>query len=259
MRIARDRGWFVAAPVRMPAWALAGALGGVVGATADTAGAATVQIRDAVGGETANGNPGGYYLAGTGSRPKIALGGDSFHSGYAGVFDFEINHLDGSGWQSLLALCIQPEVDLPFGTRSSDEIGAMYEPVALDDHARFSPQRAQWTRLLWANAFDDAQQNKTNAAAFQLLLWEFVTDETPNLLDGEFRLDISDPFTAGAFAVADEWLSNILGGTWTRTAQLVALTNADGQDLIMQIPAPGALALLVLLPGSRASRRRRRA
>jgi len=219
--------------------------------------AAQMQIRDAEGGESANGNPGGYYLSGTGSRPRIALGDAPFHSGYSGIFDFEIDAFDGNGWTSLYALCIQPEVDLPFGTRPGDEFGALYDVAPLHQHPRFGAVQAHRTSLLWAHAFESAKADRTSAAAFQLLIWEFATDSDADLLSGAFRIDITHAFTAEVYTIASAWLTNILDGSWTETAHLTALTSASGQDLVMQIPLPGTPAAALLMVLTAGARRRR--
>lgn len=90
------------------------------------------------------------------------------------------------------------------------------------------------------------------AVAFQLAIWEIIHDlDNLDISSGNFQ---ASGLTAGASAA----LSSLLGAVGTNgSAQLIALTSGQYQDLIIEVPAPGALALLGLagLTGRRRARR----
>lgn len=217
-----------------------------------------VQVRDAVGGEFASGNPGGFYLSGTGGRPRMSVDGNPFALGFTGVFDFEIDTGGGNGWESFLTFCIQPREDIPFGYAPGDTVGATYEIVPLAGHNGYDAVRAHQSGILWANAFALSQIDNVHAAAFQAVVWELAEDTDYDLLSGNYRLDPGHAFTSLVYTLAQSWLDNILGGAWTDSVQLAALKSERGQDLLIVVPGPGALALLLAAGGTAGARRRRR-
>ena len=226
----------------------------VVCAASSAFGGPMVQVRDAPGGEYPNGQGGGFYLQHTAAITRVSVDASTVRTEYTGVFDFEIDFLDGAGFTSLRTFCIQPEQGIAFGKNPHDLIGSAYSIRDLSLGNAAVAANADRLRILWANASDSARQDETHASAFQLLLWEFAQDETIDLLDGLFSVDPGHEPTAAALAIATQWLDLLEGGTWVdREEHLVLLHSDTSQNLLFVIPAPPALALLalILLPYSR--------
>ena len=214
-----------------------------------------VQIRDAPGGEHANGYPGGPLLPGTGSNVNGSFSNGSNGPMYMGTWALEADY--GSGFGPLITYCIEPNQNISFGFHPEDTVGATYNTETLVS-AGFTPTEAGYAGILWANAFADSQTSALKSAAFQSVLWELSEDNVINLLSGNFRLNAATQPADAVHALAQTWINNIIGGTWTNSVELIALTSPNSQDFITTvIPAPGALALLMLagLVG-RSSRRR---
>lgn len=221
------------------------------------AGAAFVQVRDAAGGEYPSGNPDGFFLSGTASYNYVYFGASPLLIEYAGTFDFEIDRGEGAGWESLQTYCIQPTNGIPFGKQPGDLVGATYEVRPLADHAGLTPLQQTYTRRLWAHAFDLSTQSALGAAAFQYLLWEFALDDDNDLVSGAFRIDLSDPHTAQAAALAQSWLDLLISDAWTDEVELALLHHAWGQDLLVRVvPGPEGFAIIVIAGLLRQRRRR---
>lgn len=233
----------------------------VVGAAAfalaatDHSQASLVQVRDAVGGEFANGNPGGPLLVGTGSTLNGSASNGSDGPLYVGTFDLEQNY--GSGWAPLITYCTEPNQNFLFGYNPPDSVGITYTTDALTNGHGFTATEANYVQILWANKWADSQTSAAKAAAFQSVVWEFTEDNTINLTAGNFRLNPGDPYTNSVLLIAQGWINNITSGQWTNAANLIVLTNPQSQDFLAQVvPAPGAA--LGLLGGVLAMGRNRR-
>jgi|WetSurMetagenome_2_1015567.scaffolds.fasta_scaffold449559_1 hypothetical protein len=104
---------------------------------------------------------------------------------------------------------------------------------------------------LWTMAYSPTM-TQSQAAAFQLAVWDIVTDLDYNVTSGNFRVTGSD---YGA-----QTLLNSLKTYAGAGANLTALSNATYQDYVVSsVPAPGALGLgglgLALLRWVRSRRR----
>ncbi len=97
-------------------------------------------------------------------------------------------------------------------------------------HTRISPSRTH-------QSGSDA-----DAAALQVAIWEAVSDGTPDLMAGEFRLIGSPDIATGAQGYLNALFSGP-GGYHTSTA--LWLDARDGQDQMMPTPEPGSLLLCV--------------
>jgi len=218
--------------------------------------AALVQIRDAPGGENANGSPNGPLLAGTGSNVSGTTTNGSDGPMYMGTWDLEADF--GGGFTPLITYCIEPNQDISFGFHPDDLVGATYNTDTLVN-AGFTATEAGYVGILWANAFADSLTSAVKSAAFQSILWEFTEDDSIDLLSGNFRLNAMSSPADQVKALAQGWIDNIIGGTWTTSVELIALTNSESQDYLAPvIPAPGAMALLALAGVVGHSRGRRR-
>ena len=225
---------------------------------AGSAQASFVQVRDAIGGESSSGSPGGKYLDGTGNllRGTADGGGAGFLS--AGTFDFEANF--GDGFEELLTYCLEPLVDIRFGEAPGDSTGWKYQQAAITD-VGLSEADIELIEILWAHAFETSKTGNIEAGAFQAFIWEVTQDGAGafNVDAGNFDMLLVIPDTAASAALATEWFNKIDSGEWTDRTQLAALIDGKSQNLLYQVPAPGSAALAAISLGVMGGRRRRSA
>ncbi len=121
--------------------------------------------------------------------------------------------------------------------------------------------RANLIEELWYNDYASALTSNSNAAAFELAIWEIINETNLSQLDvtkGSFWAQDSDSAT---LTQANTWLSGLnLDGTGSK-ANLIALTNSQYQDYVTQAPVPAppglVLAGVALASGALASGWRR--
>lgn len=124
--------------------------------------------------------------------------------------------------------------------------------------------RASYLGALYASFHDVALDSNTNAAAFQLAIWEIVHEdestvasENFDVTSGDFRAEGGNVFNVAsgeamsAVDLANAWL-NSLSNNIDPHGQMFALTNESAQDQliivnIIPLPAPMLLAGLGLL------------
>lgn len=107
--------------------------------------------------------------------------------------------------------------------------------------------------------------NSRTASAFQLALWEIVTDEDLNLAIGDFVVNNRNNNNPVTDATA--WLTNITNGTWTATGvEFTFLQSDDSQNLVAfglggptPIPLPAAGWMLIAGMGALFAAKRRAA
>ncbi len=220
-----------------------------------TAEATTVQLRDAVGGESATGEPGWYFLTGTGSITSGTIDNGSFGDLRGGTYSFEADY--GMGWESLLTYCLEPDAQIGFGVNTGSAVGLPYELTTLDQFAGLTATDEDYIEILWANAFAESQTSREKAAAFQMIVWELVRDGGFDFSAGTFQLNGNDAFTAGVIAQAQQWVGNIDGGQWTSRTDLQLLSHPDSQDYLTPVPEPATVSLLLLGAGAMVWRKRR--
>jgi hypothetical protein len=220
--------------------------------------ASMVQVRDALGGESSTGSPGGKYLDGTGILLRGTADGGPAGFFAAGTFDFEADF--GDGFDELLTYCLEPLVDIAFGDAPADSGGWKYAQTAITDIG-LSPLDIDFIQILWANAFDLSKSGHIEAGAFQSFIWEITQDGALafNVDAGNYDMLLSLPETAASAALATEWFDKIVSGEWNSSTQLAALTDSLSQNLLYQVPAPGSAALAAISLGLMSGRRRRNA
>lgn len=213
----------------------------------------TIQVRDAIGGENAEAEPGWFYLTGTGAYTQGTNGLDEFFRDlHTGTFDLEIdfNYGQGGSWQELLTYCIELREGITFGPNIEDNAnGLPFELAELTTINGITSDEQDILEILWSNAFAESTASRAGAAAFQSVVWEVVNDESVDLMGGNFMLNENDPHTAQVITQAQGWLDNVEDGTWTSRTPLMALTNPESQDLILPIPEPASISLLLVGAG----------
>ncbi len=213
------------------------------------AAAQTVQIRDAASGESEDGVPPGFFLAGTGSLTRGTNGLDEFFRDlHTGTYDFELDYGLGAGWESFITYCIELNQQIMFGVRAEDNTagGLPYHLATVTSFAGMTGADENTLEILWANAFADSTTSRVKAAAFQALTWELANDTSVDLMGGNFMLDENDPNAAAVIGQANAWYDNIQSGVWTSHTDLMLLTNRDSQDFLIPVPEPASLSLLLL-------------
>lgn len=201
---------------------------------------ADIYVRDRAGGENSNGNPNGVFQVGTGGTVQLKFNsGQSFYSQALGMYDFQMNK--GMGWESLLSFCIDPFQYLSIAGPSANP-GTPHTEVSLHGYADINDDEEELIETLWANAFELAKTSKKKAAAFQVILWETAIDNTFNLSGGNFQVK-NHNYSGEVLALANSWVNNIINGTWTDQQELHVLSSSRTQDLLVPVPAPGAMLL----------------
>ena len=179
----------------------------------------------------------------------------------AGMFRFSVNNfvntsgnapLNISSASVLDAFCIDIHTSLAYGSTG-------YSLVTADQYFKNSPAgTSDRVGQLYSRAYGSVSGSQTSAA-FQLALWEIVTeteDNTGPFLGNGF-FDASDNF-GGAKSTAEIWLTNL--DSYVSGFDLFVLSSATdengkklSQDLLVvsptppvKVPEPGTLALLAL-------------
>lgn len=101
-----------------------------------------------------------------------------------------------------------------------------------------------WTKII----------DKKSAGAFQLAVWEIVSESAMGPLDlksGTFKVTKTD--NTAAEKLAKKWLASVSNGSFDKKPKQITIFSADNtQDLltadlpVAQVPLPGALGLMLL-------------
>ena len=127
--------------------------------------------------------------------------------------------------QTFGAFCIEVDQELP----SSPNIA-----YTVTDLAALGSAKADQLKELWGRFRSAIGTDNTKAAAFQMAVWEIVSDSGKNLTAGIFKADTTTPTGAAVAAQAQSWL-NALTGTGPK-ANLFALSSPIDQDQLFEVP-----------------------
>jgi hypothetical protein len=139
----------------------------------------------------------------------------------------------------LWTFCIDVTQTPSYGTYATYDVVPLTEaPNPTFIGSTLTSARAALLQELWGR-YHSTTMNAQQAAEFQLAIWELVyeTSGTLDISSGSVRSD--------SFNAETNTLLNSLDGTGPM-ANLVALTHPVYQDLLAEVPAPGALLLASL-------------
>lgn len=188
-----------------------------------------------------------------------------FTSNPAGPFQFSVNagstdptFAPGSNFRAFCADLFQ---DVSPGQTYSYTVGPISSLPSIGGDAG---KQALVERLF--NRYYGVATDADHGGAFQLALWEVISDGPGNLNLNSGNLAVSSPDSVPAVAIAKSWLSTLEtpSPTDTNSYQLLGLFSPTAQDQITvvpnAVPAPAGLALgLVALAGFAVRRFRRTA
>jgi len=214
----------------------------------------------AVGPALADPTPtGSVYLSGANSGQitdgyiKVWGDGHSGATGYGGIYTWTTGASTGEGYLVPdFGFCIE----LPQSPRNTtyDVIPLQEAPLPPLYGSPMGSQKADYLRELWGRHFNPlwvtrkSIQDKKEAEAFSAAVWEIVYEDYESdasaydvtTWDGtgtSFRCEQADT------ALANQWLHSLTGDSAYFAPSLRAATDEQGQDFLVQIPAPGAFAL----------------
>jgi hypothetical protein len=195
----------------------------------------TVSIKY-LGASAAPGTTVSLYIDSDGTYPPYEISTDFTRAGYMA---HDVAGATGSGQyvnDPLWTFCIDACQSPSYGSYAQYDVVSLTEaPNPTFIGTTITPAKAALLEELWGRYYNTTMTEQ-QAAEFQLAIWEIVyeTSGTYDISDGSVR---SDSFNEGTNALLAG-----LDGTGPKS-QLVALTNSVYQDLLAEIPAPGALAL----------------
>lgn len=193
-----------------------------------------------------------YVGAGSGQNIKFRLNGGSEQHVFAGQLRHNISSGTGiaEDWTGEHIL---------YCTDIYEYVATSYKPftiTGLESAPNSKPMGTQTAQALYDvfNAFSDVAlmigAGNEFAAAFQVAIWEIVTDFNPdvgvsslNLDSGGFKLTQVNGSSSRSTSFTSA-ISSIFGAIGTEShSNLLALSASGSQDQLFYVPAPGPLAL----------------
>jgi hypothetical protein len=127
--------------------------------------------------------------------------------------------------------CLEPDQEFPSGNTVA------YNVIDLDSDPTNGPMgaaKANAIRELWGRFRGAIGTDGAKAAAFQMAVWEIVTDSGRDLSTGVFRAGTANATEVAVKNQAQSWL-NQLNGTGPK-ANLLALSSPTDQDQVFEVP-----------------------
>jgi hypothetical protein len=165
-------------------------------------------------------------------------------SGWAGYYNF----VNGSGLinGSFHGLCIDIGQNIYYNQTVT--FGVAQLENAPTPGVAMGVNRANLVRELWYSDYTASAQSNSNAAAFEIAIWEIINESSGNPLNvttGQFTVSAN----ASTLATANAWLQALdLTGNGPRVSNLMALTNDSYQDYAVEVPGVAAEALSTPAP-----------
>lgn len=156
----------------------------------------------------------------------------------AGYYKHDVSAATGAGTHvpdPLMGFCIDLSQNPATSYATFDVVELIQAPEPTFIGTTITTMKANLLQELWGRHYSTSLADQP-AAEFQLAVWEIVfeTSGTYDISSGSLK---SNSYNTGTNA-----LLNSLDGTGPK-ARLVALTHPDYQDMLAEIPAPGALLL----------------
>lgn len=164
---------------------------------------------------------------------------------YAGEFNFSTsgNTSGIAQWDSELnAFCV--ELDEALSTSATTyNVTSYIDPDAYGIHGTLVDR-------LFSTYYEESQGDAYKSAAFQLILWEMIT-EYPDTADSLDSGNFYSSSFGGARGIANDWLSNVISGTNVSTGKYdYHLLTADGSQNLLtvttaSVPEPASIVLML--------------
>lgn len=190
----------------------------------------------------------GWYV---GVRQSLKVGNNTLRGDIAAGLFRLVEDLPGPIDRAFVAFCLSPDVRL--NLRVDYAAGTFLDPLKIGALG-----------ALRRHAFD-LVSNSVTAGAFQLAIWEIVSESGAfDLAAGTIKFSSSNSSGNQAISLASTWLENIQSGLWKPSTAGMRFHDAQGvsQDLLEIAPVPLPAAGFALLGGlgllAGAARRRRR-
>ncbi len=165
---------------------------------------------------------------------SFMVGNKAVNNVAAGAFRVEgkVTGPDEHGFmRDFLAFCLQPLERLTL-------------PKTHTVNNPFSATVSSDLQALASNAWGRVTNSKT-AGAFQLAVWEIVTESGAyNIQSGDFKVTSNRGDSNAAEALAQTWLNNISSADWTASGNGFQILTASGtQDLLTNVESPSPVPL----------------
>lgn len=204
------------------------------GAAALPAAASPVQVRDGNGGDVFSGGPGSRSVT-------IKVDANTLNVG-AGAFALEYREGSSGAWTSFLTYCLEPDEWLGISGTTPHDGTLVGSVAATTEYATSGSLIARMAATWIADSFTSALKS----AAFQVALWELAYDTGSNLTAGAFQLVGS----SDVLAQAQTYLNS---AGWVADATYGVILRDGNQDLLVNVPEPGTVALFVVALGGLAA------
>jgi hypothetical protein len=137
------------------------------------------------------------------------------------------------------AFCLEPDQEIGSGANVAYTVVDL-ESAPPEGSRMMGASKADQVRELWGRFRTAVGTDGVKAAAFQIAIWEIVTDSGKDLAGGVFRADTSTAAGAAIAGQAQAWL-NMVNGTGAK-ANLLAMSSGVDQDQVFEVPPTTPLA-----------------